>query len=167
MYYKHLKQKLNSKLYCKKKDKEINIKECSNCIYKEYNKKCTMIVQNGTFEKQKCTISAKNRHKMQEMKKKSSKLVKLERNRFSLFTDDLEHCIICEKKKDNLHEVFFGRNRQNSMKYKMVLPLCFEHHREMHDNMILQNEYKKRGQVLFEETYPDLDFIEIFGRSYK
>lgn len=155
MNCKHLKQKLNRTIYCKAKSKEIRLSECNSCICKEY--KTQQYISNKAKTQNNNKIS---------LKSKSSKLAKLERNRFSLFTDDLEHCIICGEKKDNLHEVFFGRNRQNSMKYKLVLPLCFKHHREMHDNIILQNEYKKRGQALFEETYPDLDFVEIFGKNY-
>ncbi len=32
----NLKQKLNHKLVCKRTNKEIDIKQCNNCIYKEY-----------------------------------------------------------------------------------------------------------------------------------
>ena len=52
------------------------------------------------------------------IKQKSSKLAKLERNRFSIITKDLEHCYICTKKgmknisKDDLHELLEGKNRQ-------------------------------------------------------
>ena len=70
------------------------------------------------------------------IKKKSSKLAKLERNRFSILTDDLEHCYICKRifeqiiPKDDLHEIFGGRNRQISMKMGWVAPLCRTHHED-------------------------------------
>lgn len=46
-----------------------------------------------------------------KMRKKSKKLAKLEKNRYSILTDDLEHCFTCElerriRKKEDLHEVF-------------------------------------------------------------
>ena len=76
MNCKYLKQKLNKKLYCKKLNKEIKISNCSNCIYKEYH-----------FGE------------VSQMVKKRKKLTKLERNRTSILTDDLDHCYNCKIKK--------------------------------------------------------------------
>lgn len=106
------------------------------------------------------------------MKNKSNKLAKLERERKSLFTDDLEHCIICGRSPVNKHEIFGGRNRLNSIKYKLVIPLCTcEHHdqvncRGIHFDKKLRDEWHKKGQALFQETYPDLDFMEIFKENF-
>lgn len=156
--YKCLKQKFNNKFECKRTGKEIKISECKDCPFKEYK----------TRDYTKSLKSNSN-----QMKNKSSKLAKLERNRFSLFTDDLEHCIICGKSPVNKHEIFYGSgNRQKSMKYGLVIPLCTcEHHNQIeckgiHFDTELQDEWRKKGQALFEETYPDLDFIQIFGRDY-
>ena len=91
---------------------------------------------------------------------------KLERNRFSILTSDLDHCVICGAKKDHLHEVFFGRNRLNSIKYGLVIPLCSAHHVEMHKNKEWQDYWHKKGQQAFMTYYPDLDFIEIFKINY-
>lgn len=133
--------------------KRIITNDCYNCINKEY--------------KEVKKLSTKNVNKSN---KRSSKITKLERNRTSIFTDDLEHCIICGNKKDNLHEVIYGRNRLNSMKYGFVLPLCFEHHvgvRGIHSNRELDLFYKKKCQEYFEDNIGDrLDFIRIFGKSY-
>lgn len=100
------------------------------------------------------------------IKKRTTKLSCLERNRTSLFTDDLNHCIICGAKRDNLHEVFFGRNRQLSMKYELVIPLCIECHQEMHKNEQWQDYWHKKGQLAFIANYPNLDFLSIFHRNY-
>lgn len=35
-YCTNLKQKMNKTLYCKKHNKLINIKDCSNCQFKDY-----------------------------------------------------------------------------------------------------------------------------------
>lgn len=101
------------------------------------------------------------------MKQKSNKLRKLENERFSILTDDLTRCILCEKKAVNKHEVFFGRNRQNSMKYGLVIPLCYKCHIMMHRNAVWQEIWHVKGQLAFEKEYPELDFLEIFKKSYK
>ena len=158
----YLKQKFNHKFECKKNKQEICLKDCSNCSYKEY-KKCTKIVKKNITDNKECTKSQKYCAKI---KTKSSRLAKLERNRFSLFTDDLDHCIICGKKKDNIHEVIYGKNRINSMKFGLTIPLCNYHHQMMHSNPVLSNKYKKRGQALFDSAYPDLKFGDIFKKNY-
>ena len=144
MYCKNLKQKVNRKLYCKKLKSDIKISECSNCKYKEY-----LIKTNST-----------------KLKNRTSKQAKLERNRFSILTSDLDHCVICGAKKDHLHEVFFFFFLLNSIKYGLVIPLCSAHHVEMHKNKEWQDYWHKKGQQAFMTYYPDLDFIEIFKINY-
>lgn len=144
-YCKHLKIKLNHTFECKKMKKAITLKSCSDCQFKEYPIKSNLT----------------------KLKSRTYKQAKLERNRKSLFTDDLDHCIICKRKREYLHEVFPGKNRTNSMKYNLVLPLCSMHHQLIHSDNDLMTYYKKKGQALFENAYPDLDFIEIFKRNYK
>lgn len=139
----YLKQKLNKNLECKKQKKIINIKECNNCKFKEYK-----------------TISVKT-------PKRSSKITKLERNRKSVFTDNLDQCIICGRKKEHLHEVFYGKNRLKSMEYGFVIPLCSECHVEMHLNKNWQDLWHIRGQEYFEKFLGSRDeFIEVFGKNY-
>lgn len=108
-----------------------------------------------------------------KLKTKSNKLAKLERERFSLFTDDLEHCIICHKSPVNKHEIFGGSaNRKKSMEYGLVIPLCTcEHHdqincRGIHFDKKLRNEWHIKGQAMFNKTYPNLNFKDIFGKNY-
>ena len=151
----YLKQKLNRKLECKKKQKIINIKECNNCKYKEY--KCTEFSKN----------SANHTLKKTTLHNKRAKLAKLERNRSSVFTDDLEHCIICKRKKEHLHEIFFGSNRKKSMQYNFVIPLCHECHTEMHRNKEWQEYWHVKGQKYWEENIRGREeFIKTFGKNY-
>ena len=142
----HLKQKLNRKLYCKKLKSDIKISECSNCKYKEY-----LIKTNST-----------------KLKNRTSKQAKLERNRFSILTSDLDHCVICRAKKEHLHEVCFGRNRINSIKYGLVIPLCLNCHEEMHRNKEWQEYWHVIAQKRFMEYYHKSidEFIEIFKINY-
>lgn len=148
----YLKRKLNHKIECKKSKNRIPFKDCANCPYKEYKSNSS----NST-----------------NLKTRTSKQAKLERERTSLFTDDLEHCIICGKSPVNKHEIFGGKNRLNSIKYKLVIPLCTcEHHnqvecRGIHFNKELRDEWHKKGQIMFEKTYPDLKFEKIFRKNYK
>lgn len=139
-YYRIRTKKYIKYGYCIKYKKEVSLfcKECNHIEYKDITK----------------------------IKTRTYKLAKAEKNRFSIFTNDLDHCILCGKKKDNLHEVFFGRNRLLSIKYGIVIPLCIECHREIHKNKELQDVWHKKGQVLFDETYPELNFVKIFGINY-
>ena len=99
------------------------------------------------------------------MKKKTSKLAKLERDRFSIITYDLTRCIICGMPKHDLNEIYPGRNRQNSMKWGLVIPMCRRCHTEYTNNREMQLKWMKLGQKAFQDTY-DLDFLEIFKRNY-
>lgn len=99
------------------------------------------------------------------MKNKSSKLAKLENNRYSIITDNLNYCIICGKPKQDLNEIFGGRNRQNSMKYGLVIPMCRNCHIKYTNDADMQLEWKKLGQEVFEDTYNE-EFIDIFKRNY-
>ena len=146
MNCKNLKRKVNKKIYCNKLKREIKISECSNCKYKEYS-----IKSNST-----------------KLKKRTSKQAKLERNRFSILTNDLEHCVICGAKKDHLHEVFFGRNRTNSIKWGCVIPLCSAHHVEMHKNKEWQEYWHIIAQKKFMEYYHKSidEFIDAMKKNY-
>lgn len=148
---KYLKIKMSSKLECKLTHKIINIRECNNCKFKEY------------LIKSKST----------KLKSKTYKLTKSEKNRFSILTNDLDHCIICGKSPVNKHEIFYGsKHRQLSIKYGLVIPLCtVEHHNQykskgIHFNKELDLLYKRKGQQAFVTCYPELNFIDIFKKNY-
>lgn len=91
---------------------------------------------------------------------------KLERQRFSILTDDLTMCYICHQPKQDLHEVYEGSSRLNSMKYGMVLPLCRYHHQMIHSNRQLALQYKILFQKEYEKTHTREEFINTFKRNY-
>ncbi len=128
--------------YCTLLKKEIQYNYCKNCEYKEYKQ-------------------------YKSIKQKTSKQAKLENNRFSLFTSDLSKCYFCPNNKEHMHEIFRGRNRPNSMKYGLCLPICHVCHERYQDDPIFNEIWHIKGQEVFEKHYPDLDFLEIFGRNYK
>ncbi len=158
----YLKQKFNHKFECKRNKEEICLKDCSNCPYKEY-KKCTITVKKSTY---KWKNAQKSPVYCAKMKQRSNKLAKLEKNRFSLFTDNMNKCYFCPNKKDHIHEIFCGRNRQNSMKYGLCLPICESCHSKYQNNFLFNKEWHKKGQAMFNKAYPDLNFENIFKKNY-
>ena len=126
--------------YCTKFHKKVYIFcKCNKIEYKQYN-------------------SIKNR---------TTKQSKLDKSRaISLFTNNLNTCYLCGNNKSHLHEVFFGRNRANSIKYGLFIPVCEKCHRVCHNNIDLINCLHKKGQLLFIKNYPELKFLDIFKENY-
>lgn len=97
------------------------------------------------------------------MKTKSNKLAKLERHRFSVFTDDLGKCFYCNSTNVQKHEIMSGSNRLNSMRYGYILPLCPTHH----DMLQYDRAWMGRCQDHFEQTHSNEEWLNIFHRNYK
>ncbi|HJJ05200.1 MAG TPA: hypothetical protein OIM45_04985 [Clostridiaceae bacterium] len=100
------------------------------------------------------------------IKQKSNKLAKKEKNRFSIITTDLEKCYLCKAKKEDLHEIYEGKNRQLSMKYGLVIPICRKCHISVTNNKTLQEKLHKVGQKVFKKYYKTENFVKIFGKNY-
>lgn len=102
------------------------------------------------------------------MKKKSYKITKLEKERYSIITDKLDTCYLCGMPKNHLHEVFFGNNRINSMKYGCIVPLCALCHSKVHNDIQIDLKLKKELEKAFIKVYDcDTDFfIKVFHRNY-
>lgn len=93
--------------------------------------------------------------------------------RYSIITDNLRVCYVCKRPKECLHEVFFGTaNRQKSIEYGLVVPLCNYHHnfsdKGVHFNRELDLKLKKIGEKAFIDHYKSSveEFIRIFGKNY-
>lgn len=129
-------------IYCKKKKKEIMFKDCMNCKYKEFKE-------------------------AKELKKKSNKLKRLEVKRYSILTKNLNICYICNKnKKDDLHEVFGGSNRQKSMVWGLVIPICRSCHSDWDVNEELRKAIQQVAKKKFLENNTKEKFKEEFGKNY-
>ena len=97
------------------------------------------------------------------MRKKSSKLAKLERNRYSIFTSKLNVCYYCGMRRPvEIHEVYGGSNRQRSMKYGLCVPLC----RICHSNEKIIMDLRKWCQREYEKTHSRDEFISLIGKNY-
>lgn len=92
--------------------------------------------------------------------------------RYSILQQEMNRCYVCGTTKDlHIHEVFYGVNRQNSIKYGCCVSLCAKHHNMsnegVHFNKELDKHLKGEMQERFEKVYPELDFLKIFGKNYK
>lgn len=84
---------------------------------------------------------------------------------------DKKQCYICGSTIWlEVHHVFPASNRKNSTKYGLVVCLCHSCHNEppngVHHNRERAEWLKRIGQRKFNEHYPELDFMRIFGRNY-
>ncbi|MBQ0113854.1 MAG: hypothetical protein KBT03_12050 [Bacteroidales bacterium] len=69
------------------------------------------------------------------------------------------------------HHVFGGvANRTLSEQYGLKVYLCLEHHlmgaEAVHKNKDSMDLVRREGQKAFERNYPELDFVEVFGKNY-
>lgn len=144
-----------------------------NCKYfkirSKKNKKycyCTLLKRKVSFS---CYRECDNKEYKQfkSLNNRTTRQSKLENSRTaSLFTDNLNICYLCGCKKEHLHEVFFGRNRVNSIKYGLFIPVCENCHRKCHKDVSLIDSLHKKGQLLFISNYPMLEFIDVFKTDY-
>ena len=150
MYCKNLKKKIiNSSqnkpiLICKLTGDEIIYLDCKKCL------KRNLASNKGI-----------------QIKKKTTKLQKLEKNRFSILTDNLEQCYFCGKPKDDLNEIFSGSNRKKSMEWGCVIPLCRECHRIWHREKSIRQKYYDICRNKYVELYGFEKFMKEFKKSYK
>lgn len=98
-----------------------------------------------------------------QMKKKSNKLAKLERQRDKEIVKS-GICEFCGKfsKRLDPHEVYGGSNRKRSIKHKFVKLLC----RKCHSNENIINQLRIDTQKEYEKTHSRESFIKITGKSY-
>ena len=97
------------------------------------------------------------------MRQKTTKLKKLESDRYSIITDNLSKCICCSNKCDDINEIFMGRNRLNSIKYGLCIPLCRSCHTKYHNDREMQLYWMKIGL----EAYLQEHTIEEFRDTFK
>lgn len=97
-----------------------------------------------------------------QIKKKSNKLAKLEKDRFSIITNNLEKCYFCPSKKMELHEAFRGRNRQKSMKWGLVVPICRDCHSKITKDKEFSKTLEETAKKVFIKKYSEEKFIEEF-----
>lgn len=90
-------------------------------------------------------------------------------NRYSIL-NNLDKCFVCGKPKEAIHEVYFGKNRQVSIKNGFCVGLCHAHHNMsnegVHFNIALDMALKKLYQEEYEKTHSRAEFIRLIGKNY-
>ena len=80
-----------------------------------------------------------------------------------------EKCFICGRQGQlEVHHAISGvSNRKNSTKYGLLIYLCMDCHRKLHDKREMEEQVKQFAQRRWEEEYGDRDeFRKIFGKSW-
>lgn len=91
--------------------------------------------------------------------------------RYSIL-NNLDNCFYCGRKAENIHEVYFGRNRQASIKNGFCVGLCFKCHRNVHDgasypiDKTMDLHLKRVYQKEYEKTHTREEFRKIIDMSY-
>lgn len=97
------------------------------------------------------------------LKKKSSRLAKLERQRDKDIVKE-GICEVCGNYSKHLdpHEIFGGSNRKRSIEHKFVKLLC----RRCHDNEDIKKQLRIDAQKEYMKTHTEEEFIKLIGKSY-
>lgn len=156
MNCKHLKikqKKYKKYIYCNNLKKEITFDDCKNCKYKEYKKN-------------------------KPIKKRLNKLVKKEKERYSIIYTNLTKCCECGLNNGDYdirikgytyiskNEVFEGAYRSKSMQLGMITPFCKYCHDLFHNDIYFNLKYKIMFQKKYLESHTIDEFISTFGQNY-
>lgn len=98
-----------------------------------------------------------------EIKKKSKKLAKLERQRDKdIIKEGI--CEFCGKYSKRLdpHEIYGGSNRKRSIQHKFVKLIC----PKCHSNEAIINQLRIDTQKEYMKTHTEEEFINLIGKSY-
>ena len=89
--------------------------------------------------------------------------------RYSIL-DNLDYCYFCGKPAECIHEVYFGKNRQASIKNGFCVGLCNYHHNmsdySVHFNKQLNKELRQVYQRAFEKMFSREEFMALIGENY-
>lgn len=128
--------------YCRLLRKEVPFscyQECDKKEYKQYN----------------------------QLKSRSNKLAKKEKERFSIIYPNLTKCCNCGSKIGiEKNEVFEGAYRQISIRLGMVCPFCKKCHNVFHNDIMFNLFYKVMFEKEYLKTHSKEEFIKTFGQDY-
>lgn len=89
--------------------------------------------------------------------------------RYSIL-NNLDKCYFCGRPRQAVHEVYFGKNRQISIKNGFCVGLCNEHHNtsnnSVHFNREMDLELKRLYQEEYERNHTRSEFMALIGKSY-
>ena len=87
---------------------------------------------------------------------------------WSVFTDNMDKCIFTGSWVVERHHIFGGSNRKKSEKYGLLIPICNECHREVHDapDQELNKKLKANAQADFMMDHTYAEWMKQFDRNY-
>lgn len=99
-----------------------------------------------------------------------------------MITKYREMCMCCGKRKEEVHHLLFGKDRQNADDDGLTMPLCekchkgaIKQHDRIHGNPRAEDLSKMLGEAMFIATYNRSDqeverikdiFMKRYGRNY-
>lgn len=93
-------------------------------------------------------------------------------NRFSIIQDNKE-CFVCGTTSNiHTHEVFFGKNRQKSIKDGCCVYLCGKHHNQSNDGVHFNHQLDEILKIMAEKRWCEYygkdkeEFRKRYGRNY-
>jgi hypothetical protein len=105
---------------------------------------------------------------------KSNKMYRPSCKYFSVFTDDLDTCLITGDCKESgaaieIHHIFNAANKKKSEKYGFIMPVRADWHTlasySLHQDMSLNVYWKRKCQEYWLEHYGTREeFINVFGK---
>ena len=102
-----------------------------------------------------------------QIKKKSKKLVKKERDRYSILQEDDTKCFLCGRQiKLDKHEAFGGSNRQKSMEWGLVYYLCRKCHSKADTDETIKKYLHDYAKRIFIKIYTKSKFLKEFGKNF-
>jgi len=86
----------------------------------------------------------------------------------SIITDNFEECYLCGSGCSlTPHHCMKGTgNRKLADKYKLIVPLCIQCHKELHDNNKGERYLIEIAQKLFESKYSHELWMKVFMKNY-
>lgn len=96
----------------------------------------------------------------------------------SILPYNLEYCAICKTPNPEIHHAVFGKNRKNADEDGLIVPLCHEHHMELHSegNQKMAKFFRAAAEIFWIELRMEEDhmskeqaveaWIRRYGKNY-
>lgn len=168
---------MNRTLYCKKLNKQITFKDCSNCPYKAYKSPTVNGLSNKKvdFKTQQRRLKNNNLQNHSNLRAKSEYKYRPKKGKCSNYYNDVSimppSTLYYTKKTKGCqkHHVFGGvANRPKSEKYGLFIWLTLKQHDYLHNHPKEMIGIKKEAQKSFMRYYDKTveEFRSIFGKSW-
>lgn len=78
-----------------------------------------------------------------------------------------KYCYYCGRLDVDLHHVRLANcSRKKAEKYGLLVYLCREHHRALHDNPVTKEKLQKIAQKKLENLIGQDEYMKVFGKNY-